>query len=86
MGATLILVQILFVITPGVLLNPSYYENPRDSVTNVPDKGDSIDYDENMSESKPLEPGGLIEPVVFEPKPKIWLSQSTYKVSSYIDF
>ena len=82
----MVLAQILFVITPGAPLNPSYHENLRDLVTNAPNKGDAIEYDENMSKSKPLEPGRLIEPVVFEPKPKIRLSRSTYKVNSYIDF
>ena len=35
---------------------------------------------------KPLKAGELIEPIVFEPKRKIRLSRSTYKVNSYIDF
>ena len=30
--------------------------------------------------------GQKIEPVIFEPQQKIKLSQSTYKVTSYIDF
>ena len=39
-----------------------------------------------MSEARPVHPGRLVEPVVFEPKLKIRLSRSTYKVNSYIDF
>ena len=42
--------------------------------------------DEEMSEIEPLKTGEMIEPIVFEPKRKIRLSQSTYKVYSYIDF
>ena len=33
-----------------------------------------------------IKAGDMIEPIVFEPKRKIRLSQSTYKVNSYIDF
>ena len=39
-----------------------------------------------MSEARPVHPERLVEPVVFEPKLKIRLSRSTYKVNSYIDF
>ena len=39
-----------------------------------------------MSEIEPLKAGEMIEPIVFEPKRKIMLSRSTYKVNSYIDF
>ena len=39
-----------------------------------------------MSEIELLKAGELIEPIVFEPKRKIRLSRSTYKVNSYIDF
>ena len=42
--------------------------------------------DDEMSEIEPLKAGELIEPIVFEPKSKIRLSTSTYKVNSYIDF
>ena len=42
--------------------------------------------DDEMSEIEPLKAGELIEPIVFEPKRKIRLSRSTYKVNSYIDF
>ena len=42
--------------------------------------------DEEMSEIEPLKTGEMIEPIVFEPKRKIRLSRSTYKVNSYIDF
>ena len=38
-----------------------------------------------MSEARPVHPGRLVEPVLFEPK-FIRLSRSTYKVKSYIDF
>ena len=39
-----------------------------------------------MLEERPLHPGKLVEPIVFEPRHKIQLSQLTYKVNSYIDF
>ena len=39
-----------------------------------------------MSEIEPLKAGDMTEPIVFEPKRKIRLSRSTYKVNSYIDF
>ena len=42
--------------------------------------------DDEMSEIEPLKTGELIEPIMFEPKRKIRLSRSTYKVNSYIDF
>ena len=47
---------------------------------------EAIELDEEMSEARPVHPGRLVEPVVFEPKLKIRLSRSTYKVNSYIDF
>ena len=57
-----------------------------DYTTQTPNKGDAIELDEGMSEARPVYPGRLVEPVVFEPKLKIQLSRSTYKVNSYIDF
>ena len=42
--------------------------------------------DDEMSEIELLKAGEMIEPIVFEPKRKIRLSRSTYKVNSYIDF
>ena len=42
--------------------------------------------DDEMSEIELLKAGEVIEPIVFEPKRKIRLSRSTYKVNSYIDF
>ena len=42
--------------------------------------------DDKMSEIELLKAGEMIEPIVFEPKRKIRLSRSTYKVNSYIDF
>ena len=41
---------------------------------------------EEMSEEHKIEVGNRIEPVIFEPQPKIKLSRSTYKVTSYVDF
>ena len=54
--------------------------------TNSPNKENANELDDEMSEIEPLKAGDLIEPIVFEPKRKIRLSRSTYKVNSYIDF
>ena len=68
----------------GLLL--SHNENQKDFATNSPNKGNANELDDEMSELEPLKAGELIEPIVFEPKRKIRLSRSTYKVNSYIDF
>ena len=57
-----------------------------DYTTRTPNKGEAIELDEGMSEARPVHPGRLVEPVVFQPKLKIRLSRSTYKVNSYVDF
>ena len=64
----------------------SHNENQKDFATISPNKGDANELDDEMSEIEPLKAGELIEPIVFEPKRKIRLSRSTYKVNSYIDF
>ena len=48
----------------------------------------NVDVKEDALMSKPqdLKPGNYVEPVVFEPQPKIRLSRSTYKIHSYVDF
>ena len=61
-------------------------ENQKDFATNSPKRGNANELDDEMSEIEPLKAGELIEPIVFEPKRKIRLSRSTYKVNSYIDF
>ena len=63
----------------------SHNENQKDFATNSPNKGNANELDDEMSEIEPLKAGELIEPIVFEPKRKIRLSRSTYKVNSYID-
>ena len=63
-----------------------YNRNQKHFTTNPPKRENANELDEEMSEIEPLKPGGMIEPVVFEPKRKIRLSRSTYKVNSYIDF
>ena len=63
-----------------------YNRNQKHFTTNPPKRGNANELDEEMSEIEPLKPGGMIEPIVFEPKKKIRLSRSTYKVNSYIDF
>ena len=63
-----------------------YNRNQKHFPTNPPKKENANELDEEMSEIEPLKPGGMIEPIVFEPKRKIRLSRSTYKVNSYIDF
>ena len=64
----------------------SHNENQKDFATVSPNKGNANELDDEMSEIEPLKVGELIEPIVFEPKRKIRLSRSTYKVNSYIDF
>ena len=64
----------------------SHNENQRDFTTISPNKGNANEIDDEMSEIEPLKRGELIEPIMFEPKRKIRLSRSTYKVNSYIDF
>ena len=54
--------------------------------TNSPKRENANELDDEMSEIEPLKAGEMIEPIVFEPKRKIRLSRSTYKVNSYIDF
>ena len=61
-------------------------KNQRDFTTILPNKGYANVIDDEMSEIEPLKTGELIEPIMFEPKRKIRLSRSTYKVNSYIDF
>ena len=63
-----------------------YNRNQKHFPTNPPKKENANELDEEMSEIEPLKPGGMVEPIVFEPKRKIRLSRSTYKVNSYIDF
>ena len=60
----------------------SHNENQKDFVTNSPNKGNANELDDEMSEIELLKAGELIEPIVFEPKRKIRLSRSTYKVNS----
>ena len=64
----------------------SHNENQKDFTTNSPNEGNANELDDEMSEIELLKAGELIEPIVFEPKRKIRLSRSTYKVNSYIDF
>ena len=64
----------------------SHNANQRDFATILPNKGNANELDDEMSEIEPLKTGELIEPIMFEPKRKIRLSRSTYKVNSYIDF
>ena len=63
-----------------------YNRNQKNFPTNPPKKKNANELDEEMSEIEPLKAGEMIEPIVFEPKRKIRLSRSTYKVNSYIDF
>ena len=64
----------------------SHNENQKDFATILPNKENANELDDEMSEIEPLKVGEVIEPIVFEPKRKIRLSRSTYKVNSYIDF
>ena len=64
----------------------SHNKNQKNFATNLPKRGNANELDDEMSEIEPLKAGEMIEPIVFEPKRKIRLSRSTYKVNSYIDF
>ena len=63
-----------------------YNRNQKHFATNPPKRENAKELDEEMSEIELLKAGEMIEPIVFEPKRKIRLSRSTYKVNSYIDF
>ena len=63
-----------------------YNRNQKHFITNPLKRENANELDEEMSEIEPLKVGEMIEPIVFEPKRKIRLSRSTYKVNSYIDF
>ena len=63
-----------------------YNRNQKSFPTNPPKRENANELDEEMSEIELLKAGEMIEPIVFEPKRKIRLSRSTYKVNSYIDF
>ena len=66
--------------------SPPYNRNQKHFPTNSPKRENANELDDKMSEIKPLKAGEMIEPIVFEPKRKIRLSRSTYKVNSYMDF
>ena len=80
----LLLAALKLLARHGLLL--SHNENQKDFATNSPKRGNANELDDEMSEIELLKAGELIEPIVFEPKRKIRLSRSTYKVNSYIDF
>ena len=80
----LLLVALKLLAMHGLPL--SHNENQKDFATILPNEGNAKELDDEMSEIEPLKSGELIEPIVFEPKRKIRLSKSTYKVNSYIDF
>ena len=80
----LLLVALKLLAMHGLPL--SHNENQKDFATNLPKRGNVNELDDEMSEIELLKAGELIEPIVFEPKRKIRLSRSTYKVNSYIDF
>ena len=53
----------------------SHNENQKDFATNLPNRGNANELDDEMSEIEPLKAEELIEPIVFEPKRKIRLSR-----------
>ena len=67
-------------------ITPIHNKNQKDFATNSPKRENANELDDEMSEIELLKAGEMIEPIVFEPKRKIRLSRSTYKVNSYIDF
>ena len=44
-----------------------YNRNQKHFPTNPPKKENANELDEEMSEIEPLKPGGMVEPIVFEP-------------------
>ena len=64
----------------------SHNENQRDFTTISLNKGNANEIDGEMSEIEPLKAGVLVEPIMFQPKRKIRLSRSTYKVNSLYRF
>ena len=51
-----------------------YNRNQKHFTTNPPKRENANELDEEMSEIEPLKTGGMVEPIVFEPKRKIRLS------------
>ena len=77
--------QLLLVILELLAMHGSplsYNRNQKHFPTKSPKKENANQLDEEMSEIEPLKAGEMIEPIVFEPKRKIRLSRSTYKVNS----
>ena len=64
----------------------SHNKNQKNFATNSPKRENANELDHKMSDIELLKAGEMIEPIVFEPKRKIRLGRSTYKVNSYIDF
>ena len=80
----LLLVALKLLAMHGLPL--SHNKNQKDFAKNSPKRENANELDDEMSEIELLKAGEMIEPIVFEPKRKIRLSRSTYKVNSYIDF
>ena len=80
----LLLAALKLLAMHGLPLSHNKYQ--KGFATNSPKGGNANELDDEMSEIEPLKAGEIIEPIVFEPKRKIRLSRSTYKVNSYIDF
>ena len=80
----LLLVALKLLAMHGLPL--SHKKNQKDFATNSPKRENTNELDDEMSEIELLKAGEMIESIVFEPKRKIRLSRSTYKVNSYIDF
>ena len=80
----LLLAALKLLAMHGLPLSHNKYQ--KNFATNTPKRENANELDDEMSEIEPLKAGEMIEPIVFEPKRKIRLSRSTYKVNSYIDF
>ena len=65
----LLLVALKLLAMHGLPL--SHKENQKDFATNLPNKENANELDDEMSEIEPLKAGELIEPIVFEPKRKL---------------
>ena len=82
-----LLVALLVYCCETKTLKQSKKTPPPNVYTTVTPEPDEIDERERlMSQPRPEHQSRLVESVIFEPQPRILLSCSTYKVTSFVDF
>ena len=82
-----LLVALLVYCCETKTLKQSKKTPPPNVYTTVTPEPDEIDERERlMSQPRPEHQSRLVESVIFEPQPRILLSRSTYKVTSFVDF